>query len=365
MGCLFFLVVLLSGCQIEEKKTPSFEEEPVLNIYTWVDYIPSEILDRFSQETGIQINLDVYDNNEMPEAKLLTGNSGYDLVFPTAFPYLLRQIEAQVYEKLDKSKLSFWEVLEPAILEKLEEADPGNQYAVPYLWGVNGIGYNKTQLERLGINNPEGESLRLLFDPGTVQKIAGEGFSLLDSPMEVFPAVLSYLKLNPNSENKEDLEKAAHILKEIRPFVRHFSSIRFVSDLANAEIVLAQGWSGDIRLARDQAIRDTQIRFIIPHEGAEMWCDVIAIPKRAPHPRNAHIFLNYLLRPEIIAFISNRLGYANANRASKVYLKKEILEDPLVYPSQLDSYNFYVLLPSSPEIERFKNRLWAHIKTVH
>lgn len=355
---------VLNSCQLEKKTVSSVTEEAVLNIYTWVDYIPKEILENFTKETGISINLDVYDNNEMPEAKLLTGHSGYDLVFPTAFPYLPRQIAAGVYEKLDKTKLPLWENLEPDVLKKLEDADPGNIYAIPYLWGVNGIGYDKNCFDQLGIDHPEEKSLQLLFDTELVKKIAPFGISLLDSPMEVFPAVLSYLKLNPNSNDKADLEKAAIVLKRIRPLIRHFSSVRFVNDLANAEIAVAQGWSGDIRLARDQGKSKAAIVFVIPQEGAEMWCDVITIPKRAPHPKNAHVFLNYLLRPEIIAFISNRLGYANANTASKQYLKQEILEDPLVYPPQFDSHNFYVLQPSSPEIERFKNRLWANIKTA-
>jgi putrescine transport system substrate-binding protein len=366
MKKLWFFVTLglaLSSCD-QVTDTPP-EEDKVLNVYTWIDYLPNEVIKQFEAETGIHVNLDYYDSNDVLEAKLLTGHSGYDVVFPTAFPYLQRQIIAGAYEPLNRQSLENWSYLDDELLERLRKADPDNQYAVPYLWGTNGIGYNVDCLAKLGIEPPY-DHAGLLFDPEIARRIAPHGISFLDSPSEVYPAVLAYLGLDPNSVSLTDLQKATQQLIQVRPYVRHFSSIRFINDLANGESCIAQGWSGDIMLAQRQAKMSgngVRIDYVIPREGAEIWCDVMAIPKRPPHPRNAHKFIGYLMRPEVIATISNQRGYANGNKASTPLLNPELQNNLAIYPTAEMRKKLYVIQPMTLALERQRTRLWTRVKT--
>lgn len=360
----FLLCFFLGGC---EDKMPSSlpQEEPVLHLYTWAYYIPLEILERFEKETGIRVQLDTYDSNELLEAKLLTGHSGYDVVCPTAFPYLKSQIAAGIYQKLDRSLLPNWNHLDSEIMEKLEDMDPGNQYALPYLWGTGGFGYNKDLIQKLDLQEHVGH-WSMIFDPTVASKIKPYGFYLLDSPHDVFPAAFLYLGLDPNTTNPEDFEKAAQLILKVRPFVTQFNSLQFISDLANGAVCVAHSWSGDTRIAARRAQQvgnGVQVAFSLPEEGAEIWCDILAIPHRAPHPHNAHIFLNYLMDPKIMAEITNQMAYANGNKGSIPYITDSIRSDPMIYPPPDVRKRLYIAKPYTPALERMVNRLWSRIKT--
>jgi putrescine transport system substrate-binding protein len=360
----FLLLFGLSGCDFFNFQ-PKEQEDPVLNLYNWAYYIPLEVLEDFEKETGIRVQLDTYDSNELLEAKLLTGHSGYDIVCPTAFPYLGPQIEAGVYQKLNRDLLPNWHHLDPELMKKIGEMDPGNLYALPYLWGTGGFGYNKDCIKKLGLEDKVNQ-LAMLFDPAIASRVKDYGFSLLDSPHDVFPAALMYLGLDPNSTSPEDLEKAGKVILKVRPYISQFNSLQFVSDLANGSVCVAQSWSGDTRIAAKRAIQagnGVRVGFSIPQEGAEIWCDVWAIPSRAPHPKNAHKFLNYLLEPKIMGRITNEMSYANGNRGSLPYIKESLRTDPMIYPAPEVRKKLYVPKPYTPQFERLANRLWTHIKT--
>ena len=285
-------------------------EEPVLHVYNWSDYIAPDTIADFEKETGIAVTYDVYDGNEVLEAKLLAGHSGYDIVVPSASPYMARQIKAGAYRTLDKSKLPNWQNLDPQLLALAATADPGNAHGVPYLWSVTGIGYNTAMLDRaLGPEAPR-DTLALLFDPALARKLEGCGIGLLDTPQEVFPAALTYLRLDPKSRDPADLDRAAELIQRVRPYVRKFHSSQYINDLATADLCIALGYSGDVIQARNRAREAesaVEIAFRVPREGAQMSIDMLGIPADAPHPDNALLFINYILRPEVIAAVSNAL----------------------------------------------------------
>ena len=340
------------------------QEEAVLNIYNWSGYIAEDTIEKFEAQTGIHVNYDVFDTNELLEAKLLTGNSGYDLVVPTA-SFLERQIVAGLFQPLDQSKLPNLVNLDPTIMGAVETNDPGNTHAIVYMWGTTGFGYN---IEAINARIPDApvNSWAMLFDPEIVSKFADCGVSLLDAPAEVFPAALKYLGLDPLSESPDDLEKAEAAIMAIRPYIRYFHASQYISDLANADTCLAHGYSGDVLQALDranEAAQDVKLVYSIPEEGAVIWFDMMAIPTDAPHPDNAHKFINFVMQAQIAADITNYVWYANANAASYDLVDPDITSDTGIYPSDAVKANLFTVRAHSAQYERLMNRAWTRIKT--
>jgi putrescine transport system substrate-binding protein len=341
-------------------------EEPLLHVYNWSDYIAPDTIAGFEKATGIRVTYDVYDSNEVLEAKLLTGHSGYDVVVPTASPYMAREITAGAFLPLDKAKLSNLKNLDPRLLALAAVADPGNAYGVPYLWSVTGIGYNVAMLQRaLGPAVPR-DSLALLFDPALAGKLALCGIELLDTPQEVFPAALAYLGRDPKSRDIGDLDRAAALIGRILPYVRRFHSSQYINDLAAGDICIALGYSGDVIQARNRA-REAEspadIAFRVPRQGAQMAIDMLAIPRDAPHPGNAHRFINYILRPPVIAAITDAVSYPNPNLAATPLVKPEIRNDPGIYPPDAVRRLFYIDRPAARAYERVRTRIWNRVKS--
>jgi len=346
--------------------SPAAGDEPWLNVYNWSDYIAPDTIPKFEAETGIKITYDVYDGNEVLEAKLLAGNSGYDLVVPSASPFMTRQIAAGVYRALDKAKLSNWRNLDPKILELVAGADPDNAHGVPYLWSDTGVGFNEKQvLSALG-EEALVDSLAVILDPANARKLAACGISLLDTPQEVFPATLAYLGLDPKSRDLGDLEKAFGALEKIRPHIRKFHSSQYINDLAGGDLCVSLGYSGDVIQARNRASEagnGIEIAFRVPKEGAMMSVDMLGIPADAPHSENALRFIDYLLRPEVIAGITDAVWYPNPNLPATALVKPEIRNDPAVYPPAETRRRFYVDLPASSAYERARTRAWTRLKS--
>jgi putrescine transport system substrate-binding protein len=341
-------------------------EDKVLNIYNWSDYIAPDTVEKFEAETGIKVNYDVYDSNEVLEAKLLAGKSGYDLVVPSASPFLARQIKAKVYRKIDKAKLKNYDNLDKQILASLTIADPDNAYGVPYLWGTTGFGYNLAKIKAaLGDNAPL-DSLAMIFDPDIAKKLAPCGISLLDSALDVFPAALSYLGRNPTSKEPADLEAATAAVARIRPFIKKFHSSQYINDLANGDLCISLGYSGDIVQARTRAAEaknGIEIAYTIPKEGAQLSTDMMAIPASAAHPGNAHLFIDFILRPEIVAAITDAVGYPNPNALATDMIEEDIRNDPSVYPPDELRAKFFIDKPATADYERARTRAWTKVKS--
>jgi putrescine transport system substrate-binding protein len=356
------MVLLMSGIVAG----PAAAEDKLLNIYNWSDYIAPDTVKNFEALTGIRVNYDVYDSNEVLEAKLEAGHSGYDLVVPTASPYLAREAAAGALTPIDKAKLPNYRNLDPRILAAAANADPGNRFGVPYMWGTTGIGYNIAKVKAaLGANAPV-DSLKLLFDPANAKRLAACGIEVLDSAQELFPAALLYAGRDPLSRDAADLAAASRVLSAIRPDIRKFHSSEYINDLANGDICVAFGYSGDVIQARnraEQAKNGVTIAYAIPKEGAMIWIDMMAIPAGAPHPANALAFINYILRPEVAAAISNTVAYANPNRAATGLVKASIRNDPAVYPPPAVMKRLFFDKPVTPLYERQRTRAWTRIKT--
>lgn len=336
-------------------------EEKALNVYNWSDYIADDTIAGFEKETGIKVNYDVYDSNETLEAKLLAGKSGYDVVVPSA-NFIAAQIKAGVFRKLDRSKLKNWGNLDAGIVKRLEAQDPGNLFAAPYMWGTTGIGYNVEKVKaRLG--DVEVESWDLLFKPELAKKLADCGVAMLDSPTDVFDTARNYLGLKPTSENQEDLKKAEALLRKARPYVRYFHSSQYIDDLANGEICVALGYSGDVFQAIDDSGGKQDLAYVIPKEGAVLWFDVMAIPADAPHPDNAHRFIDYVLRPEVAAAISDAVFYANPNAKATPLISAEIRDDPAIYPPAAVMARLFAQRAHGAKFMRAQSRAWTRIKS--
>jgi putrescine transport system substrate-binding protein len=344
---------------------PCRSAEEVVHVYNWSDYITKPALAAFRQETGIRVVYDVYDGNEILEAKLLAGHSGYDVVFPTAEPNGARHVAAKLYRPLDKSRLPNLRHLDPAMLGSLERADPGNAHLVPYLWGSTGIGVNLDQVRRALGREPE-PSWSLLFDPANAQKLAACGISLLDADDEVFGAALIHLGRDPNSAQAGDLEAAAALLRQLRPHVKYIHASKYISDLANGRLCVAHGYSGDVLQARNrarEAKRNVNIAYLLPREGALVAVDVMAIPADAPHPDAAHRFIDFLLRPEVIAQITDEVAFPNANASATSLLKPEIRNDPAIYPPAELRARLVGPQPLPAEAQKQRLRTWTRIKS--
>jgi putrescine transport system substrate-binding protein len=336
-----------------------------LRIYNWNDYIAPEALKRFSAETGIKVIYDTYDANELLDAKLRAGRSGYDLVVPTASPFLANQLRARLYQPIDRAKLPNHRLLDPAVMKQLERFDPGNAHAVPWMWGTTGIGYNREKILRLMADAPV-YSLRILFDPAIVSRFRSCGVIILDSPTDVFPAALAYLGLNPDSKDRADLEKATSLLAAIRPFVRRFHSSEYINALASGDACLVFGFSGDIKQAAKRAAaanKGVSVEYAIPSEGAQAWIDTAAIPADAANVDNAHRFLDFMLRADIAALNSNFVGYANAVPLSREKIDAAVRDDPGIYPPAEVQARLYTITPADLDYERLRTRAWTRVKS--
>ena len=338
------------------------QEEAVLNVYNWSDYVAEDTIANFEAETGIKVNYDVYDNNEIVDAKLLAGSSGYDIVVPSG-NFLERQIMAGLILPLDKSKLTNLGNLDPAVMTSAAAQDPDNAHGIPYMLNTIGLGYNKAKVaEALGTDVPP-TSWDLLFDPATVGKLAGCGVAVMDSPSEVMGAALHYLGLDPNSESEEDLAKAEALMVSVKPSIRYFHSSQYIDDLGNGDICLAMGYSGDMFIAADNAAEGTEVGYLIPEEGAPTLFDFLAIPIDAPHPENAHKFIDYILQPQVVADITNAVFYANPNPASLEFVDEEVKSNPSIYPSAETLAKAFTMKAHSPDFEEVLTRTWTRIKT--
>lgn len=342
----------------------SFAQDRVVNVFNWSDYIEPSILEDFTKETGIKVVYDVFDSNEILETKLLAGASGYDIVVPTA-NFLSRQIQAGVFQKLDKSKLTnignTWDMVN----ERIAKYDPGNEYAVDYMWLTTGIGYNKKKvMERLGTDKID--SWSAVFDPANMAKLADCGVYMLDSPTDILPAALNYLGLSPDSKKSEDLAKAEELMLSVRPSIRKFHSSEYINALANGDICVVVGFSGDIFIAQTrakEAEQGVEIDYSVPKEGAQMSFDVMAIPTDAKNVAEAHEFINYILRPEVAAKASNFISFANGNKASIPLINKEITGNPAIYPDEATMAKLYTITSAMPKEQRQITRTWTKIVT--
>ena len=342
----------------------SVQAAPTVHIYNWSDYIGPDTLANFEKASGIKPVYDVFDSNETLEGKLLAGRTGYDVVVPSNH-FLGKQIKAGAFQKIDKSALTHYANLDPALLKRLESNDPGNAYAVPYLWGTNGIGYNVDKVkEVLGVDKID--SWAVLLEPENMKKLATCGVSFMDSADEMLPAVLNYMGLDPNSTNPADYKKAEEKLLKVRPYVTYFHSSKYISDLANGNICVAAGFSGDVFQAKARASdagKGVNIAYVIPKEGGNLWFDVLAIPKDASNVKEAHAFINYLLQPEVIAQVSDYVGYANPNPGADALMDHSIRTDAAVYPPQAVLERTFVNVELPPKVQRLMTRSWTKVKT--
>jgi putrescine transport system substrate-binding protein len=345
--------------------TSTAQAETTVHIYNWSDYIGEDTLAEFRKATGIKPVYDVFDSNETLEGKLLAGRSGYDVVVPSNH-FLGKQIKAGAFQKLDKSKLPNWSNLDPALLKQLNVNDPGNQYAVPYLWGTNGLGYNVDKVKAALGDDVEIDSWAIVFEPENIKKLSSCGVAFLDSGDEMLPAMLNYLGLDPNSQDPEDYAKAEAKLAAVRPYVTYFHSSKYVSDLANGNICMAVGYSGDVFQAAeraDEAGKGVEIAYVIPEEGANLWFDMLAIPADSGNVEAAHRFINYLLEPEVIAQVSDYVGYANPNLKAREFMDPDVLADEAVYPPQEVLDKLYISAELPTKVQRLMTRSWTKVKS--
>ncbi len=343
---------------------PASSEEKVVNVYNWSDYIDPKTLEDFTKETGIKVNYDVFDSNEVLQTKLLAGNTGYDVVVPSA-SFLELQIKAGVFQKLDRAKLPNWSNLDENILKRVALHDPGNQYSVNHMWGTDAIGYNIKKVQAIDPQAPL-DNWDMIFDPKVAAKFKDCGISVLDAPDEVIGVALAYLGKDPNSEKAEDLKAAEDLLMKIRPYIRMIHSSQYIDALANGEICLTLGWSGDILQAKsraEEAKQGVEIGMSVPKQGTIIWFDMYAIPADAPHPDNAHAFINFMMRPEVAAANSNFVHYANGNAASVALLDPAVRDDPGVYPPKDTMDKLFPNLARSAEFTREMNRTWTRFTT--
>ena len=356
--CVFVCIALLLASDA------SAEEEKILNVYNWGNFIGPTTIADFEEEFGIKVNYDLYDSTEIVEAKLLAGNTGYDVVLHSV-AYSARLIPIGVYQPLDKSKLDLWHNLDPWVLEKMSAYDPDNLYGFPYMWGTTGLAYNIDMIEERMPDAPL-DSAAMIFDPEIAAKFANCGISFLDDPTTVIPLAMLYLGHEPDSMDPEHLSEVEDLIRAVRPYIRYFSSSRMISDLPNEELCIAMSWSGDYAQAQQSAIEvgaDVRLAYEVPKEGSIIWFDAMFIPADAPHSDNAHLFINYLLRPDVIAEVSAYIHYANANTAALALMPADVVNDPAVYPPPDQLEHIYTGFIFGPKLERRRTRAWSRIKT--
>ncbi|HKH95421.1 MAG TPA: polyamine ABC transporter substrate-binding protein [Beijerinckiaceae bacterium] len=348
-------LALLSGAAAQER---------VVNVYNWSDYIDPRVLEDFTKETGIKVTYDTYDNNEIVETKLLAGKSGYDVVVPSG-PFLQRLIKAGAFQKLDKAKLPNLTHMWPEVMQRVQVFDPGNQYAVNYMWGTTGIGVNVRKVrERLGTQPLN--TWDIVLKPEFATRLKDCGVQVLDAPEDVFPNVLNYLGLNPDSKKPEDLQRAGDAMFRVRGAVQKFHSSEYINGLANGDVCMAVGYSGDVIQAKkraEEAKNDVEIAYLIPREGALMWFDSIAIPADARNVAEAHAFIDFLMRPQVAAANANFVAYASGNLAAKQFVKPELVNDPSVYPDEATFKRLFTNTAYDDRSQRLVTRLWTRVKT--
>jgi putrescine transport system substrate-binding protein len=342
------------------------QEEKILNIYNWSDYIADDTIKNFEKETGIKVRYDNFDSNEVLHAKLLAGKSGYDIVVPSA-NWARMQIDGGLLRTLEKKKIPNLVNLDPAIQSQIAKLDPHHDYLVVWLWGYTTVGINLDKVKAaLGTTPMPDNAWDLVFNPKYMSKLKSCGVSFLDAPSEIFPPALKYLGKLPYSKSSADYQEAGKLLQSIRPYVTLFSSSGYINDLANGSICVALGWSGDINIARQRALdakNGNKIQALIPVTGASFAFDTMAIPVDAPHPDNAHAFINYILRPEVHASLTNKVFYANPNAASVKFVKKEIAQNKTIFLSNEDKKNMIVPEVLSADIRRVMTRIYTKFKT--
>ena len=364
-GKIGLTVALLGGAFVDQGATgvPAQAADRTVNIYNWSDYIDESILKDFERDTGIKPVYDTYDSNDVLETKLLAGKTGYDVVVPTS-SFLAREIKAGALVPLDKTKLPNLSHASPVIQTRMQKFDPGNRYAVVYMWGTSGIGYNAKKIAERLPNAPV-DSLKMIFDPAVVAKFADCGVYVLDAPDELVPAALKYIGEEPDSKDPKVLEKASAVLMKVRPFIRKFHSSQYIEDLASGDICLAYGWSGDVVQAQKRAIdakNGVDVQYRIPREGAQMWFDSFTMPKGAPHPAEAMAFINYMLKPDIIARATNFVFYPNGNKDADALVDKAVKSDPNIYPPDAMLAKLYTIAPYDQASQRVLTRIWTRVK---
>lgn len=364
MGSRRLALLALAPLALVACGSGSGREGDIVNVYNWVDYVGPTTIADFEARTGIKVVYDTYDANEILETKMLTGRSGYDVVFPSSVP-LARQVSAGAIARLDKSLLPNLVHMDPLIMERLALNDPGNEHAISYMWGTAGLAYNVDQVQK-ALGTPVLDSWGAVFDPALASRLAKCGIGFMDVPEDTFMVARLYLGLDANSQSTPDLEAAEALIRRARPYIRYFNTSQLVSDLASGEICVGITWNGYAIQARDRgaaADKPVRIAYAIPKEGSFLWFDVAAIPVDAPHPGNAHAFLDYLMEPEVIAKVSNRTGYANGNRDSLPFLEARVRDDPAVYPPESVKQTLVPDTPEDPAYKREASRAWTRVKT--
>ncbi len=358
------LLLALAACAFG---AAAADEPKVLNIYNWSDYIADDTISNFEKETGIKVNYDNYDANEILHAKLIAGNTGYDIVVPGSH-FAKTQIAGGLLQKLDRSKLTNWGNLDKGLLEQLASVDPGNQYLVDWMWGYVTVGINTAKVKAaLGSLPMPDNAWSLIFDPKYAAKLKGCGVNFLDSASEVLPVALLYVGKPAYSTNAADYNAAAKMLESVRPYVTRFSSSGYINDLASGALCVVMGYSGDINIARARAVEANPkappaVEALVPKGGATLFFDTMAIPKDAPHPNNAHLWINYILRPEVAASLTNKVFYANPNAASLKFVKKEVAENTTIFLSDADKKRMTPPDAAPQDIRRVQTRIFTRFK---
>jgi putrescine transport system substrate-binding protein len=373
LACLGVAALILAGCGKKEEAPPAataaaagpaMDDEKVLNVYNWSDYIAEDTVKNFEAKYGIKVNYDVFDSNEMVEAKLLAGNTGYDLVVPSS-NFMSRQIKAGVFRKLDKSALTNLGNMDPVVMKTVAAYDPDNEHSVPYMIGTDGIGYNVDKVKK-AIPDAPTDSWALLFDPKYASKLKQCGISILDAPTDMRSLVLIYLGKDANSQDANDLKAVQDVLMKIRPYVRKINSSQYIEDLANGDLCVAVGYSGDVLQSRDRANeagKGIKVAYSIPKEGTVIAFDMLAIPADAKHPKNAELFINYLMDPQVAANDTNAVHYANGNLASEQFIDEAVKSDPGVYPSAEVKAKLSPELAVGDDYNKLLTRTWTRFQT--
>lgn len=336
-----------------------------LNIYNWAEYTAEDTIPGFERQTGIKVQYDTYDSNDTLQAKLLTGKSGYDIVVPSTH-FAARQLEAGLFQKLDKSQIPNWANLDPAIMDLLKPVDPNNEYLVPWGYGTNALGINVTKAKEIMGADVKLNDWSLLFDPEKAKQFQSCGISVLDEAAQVFPAALHYIGKDPNSSNPDDYRAALEMLKKVRPYIRQFSSSGYIDELASGDLCLVYAYSGDVLIAADrarEAKRDYEIDFFLPDDGAPAWFDTMAVPADAPNPEAAFKFINYFNEPKVSADITNNMFYPNANKAAREFVVPSVANNAAVYPPPEVAKNLFVIQAQPLNIQRLQTRLWSELKS--